>query len=254
MVRQQNENLYLNKSFKTKNYGCVKIIEYTNNKNVTVVFEDTGYVCTVRLEHILKGDVRDRTKPTILGVGYLGEASTVGEDGDHTKEYKLWRGVLERCYSKSYHKRRPSYIGCSASEYFKNYTYFAEWCNKQVGFDNEGWHLDKDILVKGNRLYSEDTCCFVPLEVNALFTKNDRLRGDLPIGVTRRAGSKRYRSVFTKNNKMQNCGSFETITEAFLAYKTAKEAYIKEVAERWKDQIDLKVYEALINYEVEITD
>ena len=162
MVRQQNEELYLNKSFKTKNYGCVKIIEYTNYKNVTVVFEDTGYACTVRLEHILKGDVRDRTKPTILGVGYLGEASTVGVEGNHTKEYKLWRGVLERCYSKSYHKRRPSYIGCSVSEYFKNYTYFAEWCNKH---------------------YSKETCCFVPKEINSLLVSARQRRGKLPVGV-----------------------------------------------------------------------
>ena len=49
-------------------------------------------------------------------------------------------------------------------------------------------------------------------------------------------------------------GVFETEMEAFYAYKEAKEAYIKELANKWKDQIDPRAYDALMDYQIEITD
>ena len=44
------------------------------------------------------------------------------------------------------------------------------------------------------------------------------------------------------------------VIEAFNAYKKAKEVFVKEVAEKWKSQIDERAYEALMKYTVEITD
>ena len=110
--------------------------------------------------------------------------------------------------------------------------------------------LDKDILVKGNRVYNEDVCVFVPQEVNLLFTKRDKSRGEYPIGVS--FHKSRGMLTATLNNKY--LGYFNTAEQAFQVYKTAKEAYIKEVANKWKDKIDPKVYEALMNYEVHIDD
>ena len=47
---------------------------------------------------------------------------------------------------------------------------------------------------------------------------------------------------------------FDTEIEAFKAYKQAKESFIKEQAEKWKSQIDIRAYNALMNYEVSIND
>ena len=116
----------------------------------------------------------------------------------------------------------------------------------------EPFHLDKDILVKGNKIYSEDTCCFVPICINNLFTLRGLKRGELLIGVSKKGD--RFCASIHKHGKQKGLGTFDTELEAFWAYKEAKEAYIKELAEKWKDQIDPRVYEALMKYQVEITD
>ena len=117
----------------------------------------------------------------------------------------------------------------------------------------EGWCLDKDILVKGNKVYSPETCCFVPNEINILFTKGNSCRGALPIGVRKRKNGK-YLTQITKNSKNIHIGIFNTPEEAFQAYKVAKEDYIKKMADKWRDKISNRAYQALYNYQVEITD
>ena len=116
----------------------------------------------------------------------------------------------------------------------------------------EGWQLDKDILCKECRIYSSETCALVPKEVNYLLLKADKIRGFLPIGVN--ISLSNYASRLTKNNKLIHIGSFKTVEEAFQAYKMAKEQHIKEVADKWRGKITEKVYNALINYKIEIDD
>lgn len=140
------------------------------------------------------------------------------------------------------------------SENFKYFQYFAEWCNNQIGFGNLDWHLDKDILVKGNKQYSENTCCFIPSEVNLLFTKRGRLRGEYPIGVTFHKGQGKFNARVMKEGVKLNLGSFNCPVEAFYAYKCAKEQHIKDVANRYREVIDERVYFAMINYEINIDD
>ena len=53
---------------------------------------------------------------------------------------------------------------------------------------------------------------------------------------------------------MMGINSFNLTPRAKKAYKTAKEFYIKEVADKWKDKIDPRAYDALYKYQVEITD
>ena len=72
------------------------------------------------------------------------------------------------------------------------------------------------------------------------------------IGVTQ---IKLLKHKLIKNKgKSEYLGSFNTEIEAFNAYKVAKEAFVKEVAEKWKSQIDKRAYDSLMNYTVEITD
>ena len=246
--------------YPTNKSGPLIITNYTDKKNVTVKFVETGYETKVEMCQIRRGEVRDRSLPTICGVGVIGDATTIDNKGKHLPEYTLWSNMLRRCYGENRLVKSPSYDGCSVSDEFLNFTFFTDWCNNQVGFGsrdykNEPYALDKDILVKGNKVYSEDTCGFVPREVNNLFTLRKNKRGDSIIGVCYAKANKKFVAQLNTGKGIQDrLGYFNKEAEAFFAYKQAKESYIKEVANKWKDKIDTRVYEALMNWVVEITD
>ena len=240
---------------KSKSSGDFKIVKYNDNRNVEIQFLKTGFEMVAQLGHIRSGKVKDPYVPSVFGVGILGTKYPSTINGVKTKEYTLWCHMLSRCYSDSFKKKKPTYIGCEVSDKFKSYEYFYEWCNKQVGFGNEGWHLDKDLLVKGNKVYSESTCIFIPSEINTLLTKREASRGEHLIGVSWSKTNKAFKAMVSRSKgRSEYLGSFNTEIEAFNAYKVAKESFIKEQANEWKSQIDPRAYEALMNYTVNITD
>ena len=239
---------YEGKVFTSTNSGDFKVVEYIDPKNVVIEFLYTGTRLVARIGNILNGLVKDRMYPSVYGVGITGEKIPV-VDGKRCKQRELWVRMLDRCYSKG--KNKPTYEGCSVSENFKYYPFFKEWCEKQIGFDVKGFALDKDILVKGNKVYSEGACVFVPQEINNILTYKKSTNKGLSASVALQK-SGRYSVSFRKDRITQNLGRFDTPEEAFQAYKQVKESYIKEVAEKWKGDIDPRVYEALMNWTVEI--
>ena len=244
---------------KSLNSGDFKILKYNNNRNVEVQFVTTGYRKVAEMKEVRSGSIKDPYSPSVYGVGISGTKYSPTINDVKTKGYELWSEMLKRCYSDSFKKKYQTYEGCEVSDNFKSYEYFYEWCHKQVGFDNDGngnpFHLDKDLLVKGNKIYSESTCVFIPSEINAILTKCTASRGKHLIGVYWDKTKKAFVARVRKNKgKSEYLGYFKTEIEAFNAYKQAKEAFIKEQANKWKSQIDLRAYEALMNYTVEITD
>ena len=235
--------------------GKFKIISYKDSKNVRIKFIGTGYETTVQLGNIKSGKVKDRYLPSVYGIGIVGVKYPISEDGVHTKEYGLWKNMLRRCYSDTYKKKYPTYIDCKCSENFKSYEYFYEWCHKQIGFGVEGFELDKDLLVKGNKVYSEYSCIFIPTEINTLLVKREASRGECLIGVSWSNTNKAFVARVNKSKGGSEwLGLFNTEIEAFNAYKAAKESFVKEQAEKWKSQIDDRAYNALMKYEIGIND
>ena len=243
------------KILKSKNFGEFKILKYNDSGNVEIRFLKTGYETSERLHNIRNGNVKDRYLPSVCGVGVLGTKYPSKVNNVLTKEYVLWVHMLQRCYSDVYKKQKPTYKDCEVSENFKSYEYFYEWCNKQIGFGNDGWHLDKDLLIKGNKVYDENTCIFIPSEINLVLVKRTALRGEYLIGVSWHKKGKSFVAQISKNKgKQEKLGCFNTEIEAFNAYKWVKENYLKELANKWKSQIDIRAYEALMKYTVNITD
>lgn len=234
----------------------VEILEYFGVYNSTIIFKDSSKTIlkNIYFGNLVSGTIRNPNHKSVYRVGYLGEGRykrTV--DGNLVKSYTVWNSMLGRCYCKSYIKKQPTYEECGVVEEWHNYQNFAKWF--EDNYNSEimgGWELDKDILCPDCKIYSPETCCFVPKEINYLFTKRQRNRGILPIGVS--ILRKEIRASMTKHGKSHFIGSFKTPEEAFQAYKTAKENHIKEVADKWKGLISDRVYEAMYNYQVEITD
>lgn len=239
----------IGETYKTKNYGICTIVEYANSQNCTVKFEDGTIVKNLYYWNIVQGRVKNPYHKNIYGVGYTGEGKYYKKGGG---VYKHWYSMFVRCYSDKY-IGKLIYANVTVCEEWHNFQNFAKWFEHNYSPKiMEKWELDKDILIRNNKVYSPEACCFIPKEINRLWTKRHNERGILPIGVTVRKG--RYRARVSKENKRVCLGSFDTPEEAFQAYKIEKEKYIKEVADKWKGKIDDRVYEALYNYKIEITD
>lgn len=184
---------------------------------------------------------------TILTYGVGFNSSRINTTQTHI--YNIWHEMMRRCYCEKLHIRKPSYSNCSVDVIWHDYQNFYLWCLENY---IEGFVLDKDILIKGNKIYGPNTCCFVPKEINGLFCLTNKLRGNLPIGVS--VKGKKYRARFKKFGIEQTLGVFDTPEEAFNSYSKNKKLYIIELANKFKTQISEKTYIALINYEIEITD
>ena len=244
------------KEFETNNYGKCTVIEYNSFKDVLVKFHNPEFLTKCRMNHLTDGRIKNLLAPLVYGKGYLG----VGRYKPSNRIfYRAWNRVLERAYSEKWLITHPYYAGTTVCEEQHNFQNFAEWCDGQEFFntiDDKGkkYALDKDILVKGNKTYSPETCCFVPAELNSLLIRANKVRDILPVGVSFYKKTGKFLASGSFYGKAQHIGYYNTPEEAFQAYKEAKESYIKEVAEKWKDRIEDKVYKTLKEYSVGIDD
>lgn len=190
-------------------------------------------------------------RPTVYNKGYIG----IGEhkcciNGKLTKKYKVWYDMIMRCYSKKYLYKNPTYIGCEVDSRWLNYQVFADWFE-----DNyvEKYELDKDILVRGNKVYSPETCCFVPHSINALLINCITRKSNLPIGVRLTPG-KRYKAELNIKGLRQYLGTFATSEEAFNVYIKAKKQEMIRQCTLYKNTLNINCYNALLNYDIKITE
>lgn len=230
-----------------------KVTSCDNRLKVNITF-DNGYKTTCTSTSINSLCCSSPYLKTVLGVGYLGDGKYNYMDDRYV--YKAWSHMITRCYDEKYSAKFPTYKDCYVDERFHNFQVFAEWYYSNTWIDAKHV-LDKDILIKGNKVYSPDTCILVDSRINAMFTKCNSIRGEYPIGVSI---DKRYNKlrgyIYTEDNKrtMRYC---DTIEEAFNMYKSTKEQYLKRVADEYKNKypnFPQKLYDAMYKYEVEITD
>ena len=240
------------------NFGSLmRITNYRNSNDIDVFFPEYNWTNKhVQYDNFIRGRIKCPYERRFYNKGYLSEGKYETRiNNKDTKCYTTWCHMLQRCYNKKYHEKYPTYKECEIEEYLLNFQNFAGWyyTNYYV-IDNERMTLDKDILCKGNKIYSRETCVFVPNRINVLFTKCDRSRGDLPIGVCYDKLHKKYTAHCNVNGKYKTLGYYKNPEEAFQVYKNFKEKYIKEVAEEYKNVIPQKLYNAMIQYKIEIDD
>lgn len=246
-----------------KQGDLMKIIEYKSSSDIIVEFQD-DYKAKVSTTYgnFNKETIVNPYHPTIYGVGMKGAkypASYINKSGKTvgTKEYYVFRSMITRCYSDNYHKQQPTYKNVTCCKEWHNRDVFEDWLRSQPNYEkflNGDFALDKDILVRDNKIYSPETCCLVPRRVNELFKKDWAEDNDMPIGARKKNG--KYIVYCCVNGENTYVGTYEDKQEASMAYKNFKEKYIKQVAQEEFDagNITEKCYNAMINYEVEIID
>jgi hypothetical protein len=225
----------------------MEIISLSPNYKVKVKFNDGTIIDGVRHEKFKVGNVKNKNTPFLFGRGYIGFG--IYNSQNNIIAYDKWRGIFERCYNLAPNRIKKSYVNCEVHSYWYNFQNFAKWFDENY---INGFELDKDILFKGNKFYGPETCCFVPRKINNLFVSKKSQRGNYPLGSC--MDGNKIKTVVNIDGKCVNLGRHTDVKEAFNAYKIAKEQNIKNVANKFKNQITPKCYDALMNWTIDIND
>ena len=234
---------------KLPNYqGCImEIIDYKNANNFTVRFEDGTIVKNNIMNNFKKGSIKNPNFPSVYNVGYFGQGVYRAKiNGVFTKAYDKWVGMLRRCYSEKNKEKRSSYKDVTVCKEWHNFQVFAEWFEENYNPETmQGWHLDKDLLCPKCKIYSPETCEFVPNEINTLFINFFNREGETQ-GI-KFAHNKYYvRAPSIEGRKhIKVC---LTLEEAKNTYDVYKANHIQKIVENYKGKVSERIYEKLINY------
>ena len=193
------------------------------------------------------------SKKLVQGVGVYEKGKytaieTVDGKWKNTKVYSKWCNMLERGYCPKYKLKRPTYQGVTVCNDWLNFQTFAVWYMKQRFANKIDYHLDKDLLVSGNKIYSPETCVLLPQSINSALITSNTKKGNLPTGVSKNGN--KFKVMIAIKGKLNHFGTFDNVYDAYDVYVVEKEKYVKDLAEEYlaNDLIDAKTYNALINW------
>lgn len=164
----------IGKRFDSKNSGYFTVLRKSEEKYkraflYEIEFEEINgvkYKSKVRKNNIIRGAIKNPYYPSVYNIGYLGKATR----DENEFEYIRWKGVLSRCYnsnSKAY--KYYGARGVAVCERWHSFENFLHDFPLLEGYDENNLkklQLDKDIKVRGNKVYSPDTCILVSEEKN----------------------------------------------------------------------------------------
>lgn len=241
-MKRTMKNIEIGSTF-TTNQGCdVTVTSIVNFKNIGVTYNDDFKHTTITsLQHLNAGNLKNPYYPSVFNIGYIGVGPYKSSiNGGNTVVYDAWRNMLKRCYCEIYQSSQPTYIGCSVDPTWLNFQTFAHWYCNQPNY-GKGYHLDKDIVFEGNKIYGPQYCTLVPEVINSLFSDRGRrsVSRHLPTGV--------YEHGVKYQAECNNVflGTFDTVGDAELAYIIHKRNFILSVIEQYKHDLDIDVYYAL---------
>lgn len=228
--------------YKSTRCGEFLVLDRSDHKKVKVKFLATGFETFTQLSHIKAGSINDPTLPIIHGRGYHG----IGEYNSRTgKIYLAWKNMFERCYSETYHKRFPTYIGCEVAEEWYNFQNFAKWYKEthpwEVKLPKGRWELDKDLKVPNNKVYSPENCTWLPSNLNANIHLSDPSKDwKYMVGVSYdKSRPNSFKTTFKSMSKPEGkfSKSFKTEIDAHKHYIKMKNKYIQEMVEFYREYL-----------------
>lgn len=230
------------------NGGSITVLHYKNKDCIYVKHNDKNEHCMwTRKDAIEKGMVKNPYYPSVEGIGYIGVGGfKPSYKGKATEEYAAWRSMLTRCYKEGFLDKNKTYKGCSVCDEWLNFQNFAYWYTREDEY-GRGHALDKDILLKGNKIYSPETCCLIPQGLNSFFSSlaND----DKESRSVHKNATGKFVAKISKYGKQKHLGVFDTEQEARLVYSREKAIRAKELALEHRGDIRYKVFLAIMNWE-----
>jgi len=225
----------------------MKIIRYRIASDMTIEFQDQDkYVTDTTYQNFKERKIKNPYDKSIFGIGCLGvgKYKAYDTDGYKTREYNIWVSLLERCYSEKNRYKHKTYEGCHTCDDWHNFQNFAAWYEKNYyDVDDRRMHIDKDILINNNKLYSPETCLIIPQRINMVFMKKNReVDPDLPQGIRRCVGG----YMVSYNTKY--LGVHTELDKAIEVYNIEKRIHIKQIVEEYGERLPPKVRNALLNW------
>ena len=210
------------------NEGCwVGIVEKLEGRKRKVKFENGCEVVT-HTGIIIQGKIKNPYHPSVLGVGCFG----VGDyrtkiNGRQTQEYGAWTNMLQRCYDNKYQEKFPTYKNVTICEEWLNFQNFARWHEENhPKMDSVQFHIDKDLLQENveNKVYSPNTCVFIPQSVNAFLANkhSNNTSGYTGVSWFKRCKKWETRIKLFGEEKKKHLGYFTTYEQASEAYEQAR--------------------------------
>lgn len=240
-------NSFIGAEFETNKSGNCFIVDCKNSNSVTVMFYD-GYVVKTQMSNLKRGNVRNpyHQNNKLYGVGVTDIKGCVNGKRDYI--YRVWESMITRCYSEKYQSLYPTYKGVEVCSRWQTYSLFKSDVEKMCCFDKlgKGYHLDKDLILQGNKLYSPEFCAIVPEIMNTCIVKPTRLEKTLPTGVHFCKREKKYVAQIHKGCGQICLGYFSTVEAAHEVYIRAKKDHLKNLSEQYRGIVDDKVCDALL--------
>lgn len=216
-------------------YGVFEVLEYVNKKHELVRFIKTGHEKWTNASSVSSGLVKDPFFPTVHGVGYIGNASSSFNVDNKTvvkKSYTVWAHMIRRCYEVDTFLDK-TYKGCSVCPEWLCFENYEVWYDTNY---KEGFEVDKDLKYLGNRVYSPETCTFIPSRINSMigFKTFNSVRkesnAELPVGVSYHKRDNVYTAQCYDGDRLVSLGYHESPDEAFSAYKEFKLKTIRSIS------------------------
>lgn len=231
------------KTFETKSCGDVELLDYKGHNKVLAKFVNTGNTLWCSFSNLQRGLIYDvMAKNVANNTGFIG----IGEYKPTTHKiwYQKWAGMLSRCYDQEdtgYY--RYGAIGVTVYHDWHNFQNFAQWCDTRKDYQ-KGWEIDKDIIVKGNKEYHPEKCCFVPARINSLIIKSENITGYWS------DKDRRWYFSYRDKDSTKVRKGFMVQKDGQAWYAENKERVVKELAEIYKNSIDKCAYDGLILWKV----
>lgn len=230
-----------------------EVLEQLGTSNFKIKFTDSGYETEAKKINIEIGQIKDRSNlnkfKDISGFdhsqnkcvsGVNKTAKALASEKGLLKEYTIWSNIVGRC-NRGYAKLH---------EDFYTFDSWLGWAKEQKGFmDKDGngnlFQLDSDLFSTDEKMYSPDTCVFIPKEINSI-CKPNMLRDDLPRGVSPFGSKdKPYKVSISVDGVTKHIGNYKTIEEASAVSKQARLGRVRLLEIKYDGVVDSKVFEEL---------
>lgn len=237
----------------SKQYGKFQVIDYTKEFDsrgsecirMVVRFLDTGFEKVCAPKEVRLGSVKDPTRPSIAGIGFIGDGKYVSKGKDMVC-YQTWSDMIKRCYSPKSERVAREYNGVIVCNEWHDFQNFAKWYYDHFII---GYHMDKDLRVFGSKRYSPETCTFIPLELNSFLT------GGLKRGIHFSNSKGKWvaqcqdgEKTRTGNKKQTYLGAYVKEEDALDAYKTFKLSKLDQLESKYGDSLPRVIFDNIRNF------